>query len=97
MALRSDGSLALRLPNGEELVQSKPRVYQEIGGQRLAREGTYTIAKLGGAWTYGFEVSPYDRDYPLVIDPVLEYSSYLGEPERMKSGESPLIRLATPT
>ena len=78
VTVRSDGSLALRLPGGEELVQARPRVYQEIGGQRVVREAAYKVAKHRGVWTYGFAVGPYDRDYPLIIDPVLEYSSYLG-------------------
>jgi hypothetical protein len=78
ITIRSDGSLALRLSGGEELVQAKPRVYQDIGGKRVAREGAYKVAKQRGAWTYGFAIGPYDRDYPLIIDPVLKFSSYLG-------------------
>ncbi|MDI6791776.1 MAG: SBBP repeat-containing protein, partial [bacterium] len=29
-------------------------------------------------YTYGFEVASYNPDYPLVIDPTLSYSTYLG-------------------
>lgn len=78
MTVRPDGGLDLRLPGGKTLLQARPRVYQDIGGRRVAREATYTVAKHRGAWNYGFAVGPYDRDYPLVIDPVLQYSSYLG-------------------
>jgi hypothetical protein len=78
LAVRPDGSLALRLPGGPELVQARPLVYQEIGGQRVIREGAYKVAKRRGTWTYSFAVGPYDPAYPLVIDPVLGYASYLG-------------------
>ena len=78
MTVRPDGGLDLRLPGGKTLLQARPRVYQDIGGHRVVREATYTVAKHRGAWNYGFTVGPYDRDYPLVIDPVLQYSSYLG-------------------
>ena len=33
---------------------------------------------LADATTYRFEVGPYDKKHPLVIDPVLAYSTYLG-------------------
>ncbi len=78
LTVRTDGSLALRLPGGKELVQARPRIYQEIEGKRVDREGVFEVAQRRGVWTYGFGVGHYDRDYPLVIDPVLEYSSYLG-------------------
>jgi hypothetical protein len=72
------GDLAIKLPDGGQLIQKKPIVYQEITGQRLARQGKFRVEKHTAQCVYGFEVAAYDNQYPLVIDPVLSYSSYLG-------------------
>jgi hypothetical protein len=72
------GDLAIRLPGGENLIQKKPTVYQEIAGQRVPREGKFKILADRGQFTYGFELAAYDPKHPLVIDPTLEYLSYLG-------------------
>ena len=54
----------------------KPVAYQPDGNSgRHSVAASYVIAK-GGA--IGFVVSGYDRSKPLVIDPVLSYSTYLG-------------------
>ena len=78
LALTQAGDLAITLPDGGELVQKKPLVYQEIGGRRLPREGRFQVARVDGHWRYGFKVPSYDRGQPLVIDPVLVYSTFLG-------------------
>jgi hypothetical protein len=72
------GNLRMTLPDGGELVQHKPLVYQEINGRRIQREGKFQLA-AGEKFTYGFAVGAYDPRYPLIIDPVVVvYSSYLG-------------------
>ncbi|MFO0794267.1 MAG: hypothetical protein U0586_09380 [Candidatus Brocadiaceae bacterium] len=38
---------------------------------------------------YGFHVAKYDKRYPLIIDPTLAYSTYLGEVIIIKAMESP--------
>ena len=73
----SEGNLAVKLRDGGRLVQKKPVVYQEIDGRRVAREGRFRLLKPGGS-EYGFVVAAYDKPRPLVIDPVLVYSTYLG-------------------
>ncbi len=73
-----EGDLAIKLPDGGILVQKKPVVYQEIAGTRVAREGRFRLRREVAEHTYGFEVAAYDRRHPLVIDPVLLYSTYLG-------------------
>jgi len=72
------GDLAIQLPDGGVLVQKKPVVYQEIAGTRVAREGKFKLHGDVAGHTYGFEVAAYDKAQPLIIDPVLVYSTYLG-------------------
>lgn len=72
-ALRADGQLACALPGGELLLRA-PVLYQESGGGRSPVAGRF---RLSGD-RLGFEVGAYDHSRPLVIDPVLDFSSYLG-------------------
>ncbi len=68
---------------GELLVQTSlgvlkdaaPVSYQRIGDERVAVESRYRLTGGGG---YGFAVGAYDPRYPLVIDPGLDYSTFLG-------------------
>lgn len=53
----------------------KPVIYQEAGGAREVVKGRYV---LSGKNMIGFEVAAYDRKRPLVIDPVVEYATFLG-------------------
>ena len=50
-------------------------LYQESGGVRQSVSGQYV---LEGDGQVGFAVGAYDHSQPLVIDPVLSYSTYLG-------------------
>ncbi|UFP92794.1 SBBP repeat-containing protein [Gloeobacter morelensis] len=75
LELDKQGDLLLRLPGGATLKQPRPLVYQQVNGKRRAVEGRYVLA---GRQTIGFVVGRYDRTQPLVIDPVLRYSTYLG-------------------
>ena len=50
-------------------------IYQLADGVRQEVAGNYVLKSLGDV---GFEVAAYDHTRPLVIDPVLVYSSYLG-------------------
>jgi hypothetical protein len=68
------GELILRAAN-EELRMNKPVIYQEIGGVRKPIDGGYVLM---GEQEVGFQVAAYDTSRPLVIDPVLVYSTYLG-------------------
>jgi hypothetical protein len=68
------GDLRLHTPRGE-LVQYAPVVYQEIEGERTLVEGRY---ELRGEDRVGLRIGPYDVGRPLVIDPVLSLSSYVG-------------------
>ena len=68
------GDLLLHLA-GKELRMHKPVVYQEQGGARQEIAGRYART---GEQEVGFEIAAYDEARPLVIDPVLAYSTYLG-------------------
>jgi len=68
------GDLLLNV-NGEEMVQSAPVVYQDGVQGRETVSGKYV---LKGAHEVGFEVGQYDVNKPLVIDPILVYSTYIG-------------------
>ncbi len=61
--------------NTSQLVQHKPVIYQEVNGQRQLIEGGYLAL---GENRIGFHIGDYDHALPLVIDPVLSYSTYLG-------------------
>jgi hypothetical protein len=66
----------LRLNVGaSELVFKAPRIYQKKEGREIPVQGRYVRA---GDNKVGFEISPYDHSRPLVIDPVLDYSTLLG-------------------
>jgi uncharacterized repeat protein (TIGR01451 family) len=76
--LDAEGNLVMSLPEGE-VVEKAPVVYQEVDGARKAVDGRFV---LRGRREMGFEVGDYDVDRPLVIDPVLVYSTYLGGSDR---------------
>jgi hypothetical protein len=69
-----ENGLTLRTPEGE-LRQPSPRFYQELGARRMEIDGEWIQT---GAAEFGFRVGSYDRTRPLVVDPVLLYSSFLG-------------------
>ncbi|HEY0376092.1 MAG TPA: SBBP repeat-containing protein [Pyrinomonadaceae bacterium] len=71
---RGTGELVLGTAGGE-VRQRRPAAYQEVGGERREVASRYVIK---GRREVGIEVGEYDRARPLVIDPVLTYSTYLG-------------------
>ena len=74
LSIDAQGDLILDLGDGQ-LRQLKPRVYQMMGGAQKEIAGGY---RLRDKETVGFEVGNYDREVPLVLDPVLSYSTFLG-------------------
>lgn len=69
-----DGKLMLHLDDGEVTLHT-PVIYQEINGSKQIISGNYVRR---GKDQIGFQVAAYDVSSPLVIDPVLSYSTYLG-------------------
>ncbi|HKV37362.1 MAG TPA: SBBP repeat-containing protein [Pyrinomonadaceae bacterium] len=68
------GDLVLETAAGT-VRQKRPVAYQEINGQRQTVTAKYVVKNQRQA---GFELGTYDRSQPLVIDPVIDYSTYLG-------------------
>ena len=79
-AVDSSGDLRLTTAAGAVTIR-RPRVYQDRGGVRYALDGSYSVKRAvhgPPAWTVAISVVGYDRNLPLVIDPQLVYSTYLG-------------------
>lgn len=74
LELSAEGDLLL-LTVGEVIHLHKPSIYQDDDHGRKQIAGGFRIL---GANLFGFEVSSYNAKLPLVIDPVLGYSTYLG-------------------
>src|SRR5690606_22090758 len=78
LQVNGKGQLVLKTDGGD-LVQKKPLIYQEINGVRKEVAGSYV---MHGKDQVGFRVANYDASKPLVIDPVLVYSTYIGGNDR---------------
>jgi hypothetical protein len=70
----ADGNLVLTV-NGGRVFLASPVMYQEGEGTRDHVAGRY---KLSGRNEVEFTLGVYDSTRPLIIDPVLFYSTYLG-------------------
>lgn len=73
--LSASGELTASLAGGERIVQHTPFAYQEIAGVRVQVASRYAFRADGNI---GVELASYDTRYPLVVDPVLSYSTYIG-------------------
>jgi len=88
IAIQYEGALSLSVNAGGELVvetewgeviEQKPVIFQVQDGARNMVEGEYFLT---GSNSFGFSISDnYNPELPLVIDPVLSYSTYLGGSE----------------
>src|SRR5262249_45171070 len=73
-SITEEGDLSLDT-NAGVLTHRRPVAFQERHGTREAVEARFV---LHGKNRVGFALGAYDHDLPLVIDPVLVYSSYFG-------------------
>jgi hypothetical protein len=74
IAIDAQGNLILHTAGGK-IRQSKPLVYQVLNGVKKEIDGRYVIK---GNREVGFATGSYDASAPLVIDPVISSSSYIG-------------------
>lgn len=73
-SIAENGDLILRR-GSIELRQLKPEAYQEVDGQRRPVAACYVSRRANEV---GFALGEFDHTKPLVIDPTLIYSTYLG-------------------
>lgn len=82
--LQFDGATHLQLQDGDLILTraeegglrlQAPQIYQRDGDRRQPVAGHFV---LRGRDRVGFEISSYDRNRELVIDPILEFASYFG-------------------
>jgi N-acetylneuraminic acid mutarotase len=74
------GNLLITIQNSKlktqnSIVEQAPVAWQEAGGVRVPVSSRYVLHPDGSV---GFELGAYDRTRPLVIDPTIIYSTYLG-------------------
>ena len=75
-SLRTDsaGNLIVNVADGELRMQ-RPLAYQQVAGAKHIVAANYI---LKGPSSVGFQLGGYDQELPLVVDPTLAYSTYLG-------------------
>jgi len=84
IAIKCEGIDGLKIDEkGDLLIETslgdirhlKPLIYQKIRGERHTVDGSFRLSKN----TFSFDIKNYNKDYPLIIDPLtLTYSTYLG-------------------
>jgi hypothetical protein len=74
LSLDGDGGLVADLGDGQRFQLKAPVAYQD-SGHRVAVDAAY---RLGKGARVSLALGGYDKAAPLVIDPVLDYSTYLG-------------------
>lgn len=77
-----NGDLVLQISD-RQILQRKPRVYQLVNGREREISGSYRLRRGAGPDATGetivaFNLSEHDKSIPLVIDPVLSFSTFLG-------------------
>jgi len=79
--------LVLGLEMGKKVVLGKPVVFQEVHGTRREIDGRFLVKTREGkqdsprhppTFQIAFQLGSYDHSLPLVIDPPLNYATYLG-------------------
>jgi Beta-propeller repeat len=75
LAIKDNGDLEL-IHGGQPLVLRAPRAYQTIAGRQVTVDSSYRIDDA--TRQVSLTVGDYDREQPLVIDPILSYAMALG-------------------
>ena len=81
--LDDEGNLLLSMKGGTLRLQ-KPALSQTVAGTNTAIQGGFALLKpeatdpKPGTIQIAFEVGSYDPTLPLIIDPIINYASYIG-------------------
>jgi len=73
LAIDADGNLLITTRLGD-IIHQKPIAYQEMDGERQPVLAAYVIRNR----TVGLVLGNWDRNRELIVDPTLDYSTYLG-------------------
>jgi hypothetical protein len=71
----ADGDLVLSVAGDNDVRLHKPIAYQQMGAEKQLVAANY-VSK--GKDTVEFVIGEYDASRPLIVDPILAYSTYLG-------------------
>jgi hypothetical protein len=66
---------------GDSLVIKRPVAYspaKDASDTRLAVEASYVVQRAADGFDVAFVVGPYDKQRTLIIDPIVQYASYVG-------------------
>lgn len=75
ISIEKSGNLCIHLGNKHDIEMLRPSIYQIVGEKKEIVDGKYVFLAQGEV---GFEIGRYDPSMPLIIDPILSYSTYLG-------------------
>lgn len=78
LSTNEDNDLIALLKSRDFLIFKKPIIYQEIEGKVVKLNGNYNVLKKDDKHIISFNIEDYDKQYPLIIDPIVVYSTYLG-------------------
>ncbi|MBK1724470.1 InlB B-repeat-containing protein [Thiocystis violacea] len=81
LTLDQDHVMVMTLPDGSELRQRAPVIYQDIRGERIPVDGGFVLLDSEPGHDrhiFGFRLADYDRSAALTIDPTLTYSTFVG-------------------
>ncbi|HEC45091.1 MAG TPA: DUF5050 domain-containing protein, partial [Bacteroides sp.] len=76
LSINKNGEMVVSTPLGD-VIERAPYAYQLIDGKEVEVEISYEIVD-GDLNRFGFQVGDYDPEYPLIVDPELVYSTFLG-------------------
>jgi len=74
LLLDPNGNLILSTKTGN-IIQNAPIIYQMVEGEKILVAGNYELVNKNQV---RFKVDKYNKAIPLIIDPILEFSTYLG-------------------
>lgn len=82
LVINPDGDLVISTTNDEKMQMHKPMIYQMIDDTKILIEGNFVLLAKN---EIGFSLAEYDKNRPLVIDPTLSYSTYMGQDTILRS------------